>query len=178
MIKEKSFREDLYYRLNVVPLFIPPLRERKDEIIPLINHFMEKFNTQYEMEKTIEPHALECLTQYDWPGNTRELENIIERLIVTVGNNIITPADLPESLRNRQLQCSGLTHHMTIDSYHSMLNAFEHDLLEHVMSLSDSTKEMAEILKIDKSSVTRKLKKHNIPIFFPAKRGRNALMHY
>jgi two-component system response regulator AtoC len=82
-VADQSFREDLYYRLNVVTVLMPPLRDRKDGIPLLVDHFLRKYNEQYKKEvKQLEPGTLEALMQYDWPGNVRELENMVKRMVV------------------------------------------------------------------------------------------------
>lgn len=89
MIKNNEFRMDLYYRLNVIPITVPPLRERKEEIPYLVNHFIEKFNKQYNLNKKLDPRLMVRLNNYSWPGNIRELRNIIERAIVSNTDDII-----------------------------------------------------------------------------------------
>ena len=98
-IKEGKFREDLYYRLNIIPIAIPPLRDRKSDIPLLVQHFLKKCNaTQGQQAKVISDETIHMLTKYSWPGNIRELGNFIERMVVlSVGNNI-TPKDLPEKV--------------------------------------------------------------------------------
>ncbi|MGA8833109.1 MAG: sigma 54-interacting transcriptional regulator, partial [Desulfomonilaceae bacterium] len=81
MVEEKTFRQDLYYRLSVVPIVLPPLRERKEDILPLITAFLLKFNSRYGYQKWIHPDAIDCLKNYEWPGNIRELENAVERAV-------------------------------------------------------------------------------------------------
>jgi two-component system response regulator PilR (NtrC family) len=94
-VQKGSFREDLYYRLNVIPLLLPPLRERKEDIPSLARHFIEKYSRELEKEiRTISAYALELLMQYPFPGNIRELENIIERSIALETSNIILPENL------------------------------------------------------------------------------------
>jgi DNA-binding NtrC family response regulator len=94
------FREDLYYRLNVVPLALPPLRERTEDIPQLVDHFLEKYNARLgkKMERLTEG-ALACLSRYQWPGNIRELENVMERAVLFAEANVITPDDLPDIIR-------------------------------------------------------------------------------
>jgi transcriptional regulator with PAS, ATPase and Fis domain len=103
MISQGSFREDLFYRLNVIHLTVPPLRERREDIAPLAKHFLQHFtrNGAY-VARDIAPDALMALTQHHWAGNVRELENVIERLAVTVGGEQIQLADLPMDIRARQ----------------------------------------------------------------------------
>lgn len=89
MVLDGTFREDLYYRLNVIPIYVAPLRERKEEIAPLVRHFLHMFNQKYGFTKTITASALGILMEYSWPGNIRELRNVIERAIVTSANSVI-----------------------------------------------------------------------------------------
>jgi two-component system NtrC family response regulator len=96
-VKEGAFREDLYYRLSVITLHMPPLRERRDDIPLLVQHFLKKFNRDSDVR--IDPEALTMLTAYGWPGNVRELENSIERASVLRRGEAITPAELPDKLR-------------------------------------------------------------------------------
>jgi DNA-binding NtrC family response regulator len=101
MIKKGGFREDLYYRINVVPIVIPPLRERKEDIPILIDHFINKFGVENNKNvKGINKDALEFLMQYEWPGNVRELENLIERVIALTSNEYIPANELPYSFKN------------------------------------------------------------------------------
>ncbi|MED4203857.1 sigma-54 interaction domain-containing protein [Neobacillus mesonae] len=102
MVKSKTFREDLYYRLNVVDIQMPPLRERQEDIIPLIYNFLYKFNRIHEMNKLISKDCLELLSHYSWPGNIRQLENLIERLVI-VSDDVIDIDDLPEGMYNQGL---------------------------------------------------------------------------
>ncbi|MCK9418183.1 MAG: sigma-54 dependent transcriptional regulator [Nitrospirae bacterium] len=95
--KEGKFREDLFYRLNVIPLHLPSLRQRVEDITLLTAHFIEEFSQKRKREAfTISSDAMHCLLKYDWPGNVRELENLIERLTILVSNKVVTVADLPE----------------------------------------------------------------------------------
>lgn len=94
MAEEGQFRQDLYYRLNVIPLHIPPLRDRPDDIIPLVMHFLEKHNKRHKTRKTVGSRALERLKEYVWPGNIRELENTIERLVLTCPKDMIDVQNL------------------------------------------------------------------------------------
>ncbi len=99
LVAEKKFRKDLYYRLNVVPFYIPPLRERKEDVPVLVNYFVEKFCISNELPgKRISPEAISVLQDYDWPGNVRELENIVERVVILTADKIIQPLHLPKSL--------------------------------------------------------------------------------
>jgi transcriptional regulator with PAS, ATPase and Fis domain len=102
MIQEEQFREDLFYRLNVIRIHVPPLRERKGDIPVLIDHFIENFskrNGNGHGTRRLSPEVSEVLTQYSWPGNVRELENVIERLLVNGAEEVLTLADLPPEIR-------------------------------------------------------------------------------
>ncbi|MFQ5771307.1 MAG: sigma 54-interacting transcriptional regulator, partial [bacterium] len=96
-LKNNNFREDLYYRINVFPIYLPPLRDRKEDIPDLVSHFLKKFNKD---EQAIESSALEVLMQYCWPGNVRELENVIERALIMSTSGVIKKADLPPHVKN------------------------------------------------------------------------------
>ncbi len=100
LVKERNFREDLYYRLSVIPLHMPPLRERKDDIPLLVNHFVRKFNPSRDVG--VDREALALLTGYGWPGNVRELENTIERASVLKRGSAITPAELPDKVKKEK----------------------------------------------------------------------------
>jgi DNA-binding NtrC family response regulator len=101
LLKKGGFREDLYYRINVVPLVIPPLRERKEDIPVLLDHFIKKYNDEGKKKvKGISKEALELMMNYEWPGNVRELENLIERVIALTSNEYIQPDELPIALTN------------------------------------------------------------------------------
>jgi transcriptional regulator with GAF, ATPase, and Fis domain len=95
-VKDGRFREDIYYRLNVFPTHIPPLRERREDILPLTDYFIEKFNGKLEREvKSIDSRVKDVLVSYDWPGNIRELENFIERIVLMAVGDTITFEDIP-----------------------------------------------------------------------------------
>jgi transcriptional regulator with GAF, ATPase, and Fis domain len=101
LIKKGGFREDLYYRINVVPVVIPPLRERREDIPSLVEHFINKFNVENSKNvRGIDKEALELIMQYEWPGNVRELENLIERVIALTSNEYIKANELPFSFKN------------------------------------------------------------------------------
>ncbi|MDD2391303.1 MAG: AAA family ATPase, partial [Desulfobacterales bacterium] len=89
-------REDLYFRLNIFEIEIPPLRERQEEIIPFVHFFLDKFNNKYKVSHTISQNVLDILSEYSWPGNVRELENTIERIVVVTPETIIEDHHLPK----------------------------------------------------------------------------------
>lgn len=95
MVEHKQFRQDLYYRLNIVPIHIPPLRERRNDIIPLAKRFLDGLNQKYHFEKKLSNLAYQFLTEYSWPGNVRELKNVIEQAVIMSEDNLISLDDLP-----------------------------------------------------------------------------------
>ena len=99
-IRDKAFREDLYYRLNVFPIHIPPLRERREDILPLAHHFLEHFARKFHRDlREISPEARRCLEAYPWPGNVREIRNLMERTAITCRGTVLQAHDLPEEVR-------------------------------------------------------------------------------
>jgi DNA-binding NtrC family response regulator len=99
-VKEGSFREDLYYRINVVPVRIPLLRERSEDIPLLLDHFIKRFSSELDVPaKTFAPEAVDLLVSYAWPGNVRELQNVVERLLVLSDKDVLQVEDLPETIR-------------------------------------------------------------------------------
>ncbi len=99
LIEQGRFREDLFYRLNVVPLFLPPLRDRREDIIPLAEHFLERFNREHGKNVSFSPEVREVLSEYRWPGNVRELENLVERAVVLAKSPVVRVPDLPRAVR-------------------------------------------------------------------------------
>ena len=161
MVQDKTFRQDLYYRLNVVSIILPPLRERKTDIPPLIEHFVNNINEKYRMNKKLSPSMLKCLMDYDWPGNVRELENIIERILVTSEENEIIPkAGLlpwnPSVASILELEADEII--PLKEAYDNL----EHTILQNAAKKYKTTYEIAEALQISQPSVSRKLKKHKI----------------
>ena len=95
MVHKKTFREDLYYRLNVIPIEIPPLRERPGDVVPLVQTFLQESNKKYRFQKVFSPAALQAMQQYHWPGNVRELKNVVEQAVILSDKDDILPSDLP-----------------------------------------------------------------------------------
>jgi Nif-specific regulatory protein len=99
MVEEGRFREDLFYRLNVIPIYLPPLRDRREDVIPLTEHFLERFNKEHGKGVSFAPEVLDLLLEYRWPGNVRELENLVERAVVMAKSSIVRIPDLPRPVR-------------------------------------------------------------------------------
>ncbi|MDR7868233.1 MAG: sigma 54-interacting transcriptional regulator [Sporomusaceae bacterium] len=155
-VAQKRFRGDLYYRLNVVPIAIPPLRERIEDIPPLTHTFLSRMNKKYDMHKTISSDALDLLQSYSWPGNVRELENMIERIFVMTPDNEITSDYLPPTIK-RQKNKPGVVLNGVM-SLGEAQKEVEKQLLERIYGETQSTYKTAKILGVSQSTVVRKLK--------------------
>ncbi len=160
MVERREFRADLFYRLNVVPIVIPPLRSRRDDIIPLIYHFLAKHNNTHRYSKTISRGTREVLTQYSWPGNVRELENLIERLVVTVEGDEIGVEDLPQCVRERDANCNSKVTVEGVIPLREAVEEVERQLIKQAKEEHETTYEIAEALGVNQSTVVRKLKKY------------------
>jgi transcriptional regulator with PAS, ATPase and Fis domain len=161
LTKENKFREDLFYRLNVIQINIPPLRERKDDIPLLVNFFIEKYNKKYNTNKRLDHKVLDVFSEYKWPGNVRELENIIERLVVTIDKDLIEKSDLPSFFSNQDYQTVQIDQVLPLKK---SIDNLEKQLLGKVYEIHKNTYKVAEVLGISQSSVVRKLKKYKINI--------------
>lgn len=157
--EEGKFRKDLYYRLNVVNIKIPSLRERKEDILPLIDYYTEVFNTEYQLKKSYAPEALEYLTNYSWPGNIRELANVIERIIVTSGNSVISIMDLPDEIRKWK-HSVGAAMLEDVESLDSAVEELERNLIQQAYAQCRTTTGVAKALKISQSTAFRKVSKY------------------
>jgi len=157
-VETGKFRADLFYRLNVIPIHIPPLRERKDDISLLVEHFLKIYSQgSGKPMKTVSPEAFDILMRYDWPGNVRELENALERAVILQEGRIIMPEDLPEKLRARSKDKS--------DSVVSVTNLTLDELeKEYLLKVLEETgwhkKRAASILGINASTLYRKLQRY------------------
>ncbi len=157
-IKEGSFRGDLFYRLNVVSLHIPPLRERKEDIPLLVNHFLEKYNSRIHKQsnqiKGVSPDALEVFMHHDWPGNVRELENTVERLVVLSTGPLLEPEDLAYA---------GLFLAPPVESTALDLKDLEREHIRRTLQKFGGHKsETARALGIDRKTLREKLKRYNL----------------
>lgn len=160
-VAKGKFRRDLFFRLNVLPIKIPPLRERQEDIVPLTEQILKKYNKKYNTLKRIQSDVLDHFLAYPWPGNIRELENLIERLVI-VAEGIITVEDLPSGIK--RFYRSGQTSRAmrATLSLTETLEEYERSLLQKVYDESQSTYQMAEKLGVNQSTVVRKLKKYHI----------------
>lgn len=156
MIKQKLFREDLYYRLNVVPITIPPLRERKEDIIPLIHMFLDEFNVRYDFKKRFSGAALELMLKFPWPGNVRELRNMVERMVVTSSQPLIDAGSLPEQFNDLQA-----VERNDLD-LKTRVSLFEEKVLQDALKRYGSTRAVAKELNVSQSTVVRRLRKTSL----------------
>ncbi|MGQ4665448.1 sigma-54 interaction domain-containing protein [Metabacillus halosaccharovorans] len=155
-IKAGFFREDLYYRLNVIPIKIPPLRQRKDDIYLLLHHFLEKFNKQYHKKKKVNPETADFLASYHWPGNVRELENTIERLVIIGDNQYISSENVIHTLgvESPSIQKD---QHLPV-SLKEAVEQLERDIISTTLKKYGSTHKAAKVLGITQPTVVRKAK--------------------
>lgn len=158
MIEEGRFREDLYYRLKVVPIVIPPLRERATDIVPLIRLFVNKLNIYYGFNKEISPGGMKHLINYSWPGNVRELENIIERLLVTTEGDVVLAEDISQNLKESHKECNDKF------DYKDKVTNFEKQLIEQESRRVSSIRELAANLNINESTLRKKIERFGIDL--------------
>ncbi|CDQ38565.1 MULTISPECIES: sigma 54-interacting transcriptional regulator [Virgibacillus] len=158
MVREGTFREDLYYRINVIPIVVPPLRDRTEDIPLLAYHFLQQLNLKYGKEYYFSQEALNLLEVYSWPGNIRELQNIIERLVVTAEEQVISADSVRPLLR---LGESGKHKPIITDiiPFNEAQESTEEQLILLAMKKYKTTTEAARALKISQSAVSRKYKK-------------------
>ncbi len=157
-IANKTFREDLYYRLNVIEIRIPPLRERREDIPLLVNHFVKIYSeANKKVVKGVDGNAMRWLMQYSWPGNVRELRNVIERAVVLSQGEYITENDLPDKIRKIVIEQG------EISTLKSSIESYEKNLIQGIyMSRGRNKEETARVLGIDLATLYRKLKKYGI----------------
>ncbi|MBW2631878.1 MAG: sigma-54-dependent Fis family transcriptional regulator [Deltaproteobacteria bacterium] len=167
-VAEKRFREDLFYRINVIPIHLPPLRERKADIPVLANHFLRTFNKS--KKKNIEglsPEAMNCLTKYHWPGNVRELQNLAEMLVVMKEYDKIELKDLPDKIRlnsgGTERTISGVELPDGGLGLNETIGQFEKDLLQKALQKSGGVKNRAaKLLSLNRTTFVEKLKRYKI----------------
>ncbi|WBL46009.1 sigma 54-interacting transcriptional regulator [Clostridium estertheticum] len=158
MTKDKTFRADLYYRLNVVPLVVPPLRERRGDIIPLVQYFLSKLNKKYKFKKTFTIEALNTLYNYSWPGNVRELKNIVERVIVMSSSDKIFKNDL--SIKNFPDSIETNINGDDICNLKEAVEKVEAKLINNAFNNAGNVRDAAKMLGINSSTFFRKRKRY------------------
>lgn len=159
LVQEGTFREDLYYRLNVINFILPPLRDRSEEILPLSLRFLNQFNKQYGQTKSLTYEVVQEMIDYPWPGNTRQLKNVIENMVVLSNNEYLQLNDLPWLADQGHNDTSS---EKEKKSLHDMLDGYEKSILERLKSKGLSSREIACELHVDQSTIVRKLQKHQL----------------
>jgi PAS domain S-box-containing protein len=179
LVKEKKFRQDLYFRLNVVPVKIPALRERPYDIIPLAIYFLKQYCSKYNKNKQFSKKVFDSLIAYDWPGNVRELKNFVERMVVMSLTSVIELTDVPKGILEdfsiKENDTAFISKDMDYEtgknetnylfdiennSYKELMARYEEELIKHALLKYKSTYKAAEILGINQSTVFRKKKKY------------------
>ncbi len=153
MVQEGTFREDLYYRLNVVSIAIPPLRERREDIIPLIHHFLSSVNQKYRTHKSIYSDTIDVFENYSWPGNVRELENLVENLVITTPEDMIRRKNLPEKFQ----PMAAAPRASSIQPLKATVEQAEHEAILYALERCGSVRKAASALEVNPSTITRKL---------------------
>jgi PAS domain S-box-containing protein len=163
LIKEKKFRKDLFYRLNTFTMQIPPLRERPEDIFEMVRHYLEKYNKGYGLKRRISARIMKVLQSYSFPGNVRELKNILKMAVVlsdtdlideTILRNLEDKTEWPAFTTLEKRNIAGLTQEIM---------AFEKQILQRTMARCRTTRELAGYLKVSQPTIVRKLKKHGLP---------------
>lgn len=166
MVEEGTFREDLYYRLNVVQLEVPPLRKRKDDIIPLASLFLQRYNELYNQKKLLTHEVIKELEKYPWVGNVRQLKNVIENMVIISNNDYLQTEDLPwvtrEMKNPSQKMISTVMENSDNLSLTEATEALEKLLFQSAKETCNTTREIADMLKVNQSTVVRKLQKYNL----------------
>ena len=160
LVSEGRFREDLYYRLNVVPVFLPPLRDRKVDIPVLADHFLSKYNTDNQKSATLTTEVLNVFMNYNWPGNVRELENTIERLVIMSKGTVITLSDLPLSMKDESIKSR---YYLTKDALPSAIEDIEKTkILDALGKTGWNQAKASRLLGITPRQMGYKIKKYNL----------------
>jgi len=165
-VQKGNFREDLYYRLNVIPVYLPPLRERKSDVHLLIHHFLEHFNTKNNKSvEGVSDEAMQIMMCYFWPGNVRELKNIVERVVVLKEAGEISPEDLPESLKLRKPPAQRPNIDISDDGIclSTAVSEFEKALILQSLEKTEWIKnKAARLLKLNRTTLVEKIKRHHL----------------
>ena len=173
MVQQQEFREDLFYRLNVIPIHVPPLRDRVSDIPLLVEHFISKSAKACgRSDMSISKEAIEVLKQYSWPGNIRELENVIERCVALESANLITVASLPQYVRYQNTDAFESIYEIPDDGLdlEKVIGSFEKEFLIKALEKTNGVrKDAADLLKITFRSLRYRLKKYGLDDIFPNK---------
>ncbi len=157
LVRQREFREDLYYRLNVIPIEIPSLCERREEIIPLARLFLNRLSEKYGLQKSFDPLVEAAFESYHWPGNVRELENLVERLFIIHDELVIMWEHLPSNIRTSE---TGASANPRFGSLREAKRELECQMIIHAYSIYQSTYKVAEVLQVDQSTIVKKMQKY------------------
>ena len=158
MVRRGLFREDLFYRLNVLPITIPPLRQRREDILFIIQHYADHFNKKYNLNVKFSKEAIETLSKYDWPGNVRELANVVERLIIIAQETVITPEHIPPKYHQTN-EPIALEYNYQSKTLNDAMEEFENEFIAQMITRCGSREEAAVQLDISLSSLTRRIRR-------------------
>jgi len=166
LVQEGSFREDLFYRINVIPIEIPPLKGRKTDIPLLISHFLREFNLKNGKDvKGVTNDAMIIIKEHSWPGNVRELKNMVERLVVLKGEGDIDPLDLPDKLRRKgghsglpsmEISEDGINLNTAVTEFEKAL------ILESLKKTNWVKNQAAKLLRLNRTTLVEKIKRHHL----------------
>lgn len=170
MIQQGTFREDLFYRLNIIPIKIPPLIKRKDDIIPLNYHFLKQINEKYGIKRQFSQDALNLFYHYHWPGNVRELRNFVERTALMSPHTEVTADDIKKELKifndknvkEDQQFIKQINKNYTMMSLKEKVETYEKSIIKETLPLFPSIRKAAQSLKVDQSTLVRKMQRYNI----------------
>jgi PAS domain S-box-containing protein len=164
MVAEDRFREDLFYRLYVVPIEVPPLRQRREDILPLAMQFLKAYNRKYGVSCTLSQEVLRVLENYQWPGNVRELQNVVERTVVTADSDVLEPRNLPKSVYSEE-EYEPAQPLMQVPSGMTLREAREildRQMIKNALSQTSNTREAAQLLGVAHSTVVRQAQKFGL----------------
>ncbi|GAB6111539.1 sigma 54-interacting transcriptional regulator [Desulfomicrobium salsuginis] len=161
MVQTRQFRSDLFYRLNVVPLFIPPLRERQDAVIDFIYHFLGRYNQKYGLNKQIEPEAMDLLITAQWPGNVRQLGNTMERLVVMAKGEVITRADVYKTMSTSDAAQTACQEPLS-GTLRDAVERAEKQALALALRNNPGSRAAARALGVNQSTVVRKARRYGL----------------
>jgi PAS domain S-box-containing protein/TyrR family helix-turn-helix protein len=166
LVQQKKFRQDLYFRLNIFPVHIPPLRKRREDILKISNFYLKKYNKIYKQKKRFSENCLEQIQAHDFPGNVRELKNIIKNAVVIKEKDVLDKIISPGITRQKSRHSSSFEDRksMVSQGLNEELLEFERKKLEKAMARFDSTRDLANHLGISQSTVVRKMKKHGLSL--------------
>ncbi|MBS3970267.1 MAG: sigma 54-interacting transcriptional regulator [Clostridia bacterium] len=160
MVKEGTFRKDLFYRLNIIPINVPPLKERLDDLPVLVEFFLKKINIRYQMNKRLDPLVINEFIKYDWPGNVRELEHLLERMLIMSDTDTIYPKHFHNIINIKSDSVSGKVICTDLIPYKKAKRELEKQLIVKAYEIYQSTYKAAKALEIDQSTVVKILQKH------------------